>query len=132
MSGARDIALKFCNEVVGTCTKQQIAKAVIQAKQILNEGYVVDDVLLVIDYVHNETKTNMYSLGYVKAVIKDVLPIAQAHKDKQKAKEEQEKLIKELREKEGLNDPERNRAKAERYRVFARFGEKHSFDLLKE
>lgn len=129
-SEARDIALAFCNDVLGKVTKSDISRAVIQAKQILDEGYGQDDVLLVIDYIHKETKTKMYSLGYVKAVIKDVLPIAITHRDKNKVKEEQAKLIEELRSKEEVNDASRNRAKAKRDRVLTRFGEKHSFDLL--
>ncbi|MGN0302432.1 MAG: hypothetical protein ACI4BI_06125 [Anaerotardibacter sp.] len=57
----------------------------------------------------------MYSLGYVKATIKEVLPLAIAHRDKKQAKLEQDKLIEEMRSRGEENQSERNREKAKKF-----------------
>lgn len=129
---ARTIALEFCKQAFDKPTKSQIARTVIQAKQILSEGYSVDDTLLTLDYALNVKRVNMYSLGYLKVTMGDLLPQAVAHRDKEKAKKEQQALIEAQRNAEEVNDAERNRTKARGYGVQSGFGKKHSFDMLEE
>lgn len=76
-------------------------KAQLGIANTLLKDYSLDDLCLVIDYLKKyPTKTRVYSLGYMKFIIDDILPKAKV----MKLKEEREKLIEFTNEKLEVNN----------------------------
>jgi hypothetical protein len=116
---AKTIALHFLNATTdGRNTPHVIAKTINQAKSLLNSGYTADEVCATIDYVLKKG-INMYSIGYINAVIGDVLKEVQKEHLIQVAQEQKKLMYEKEREPIGevnvdVESTERNRRKAER------------------
>lgn len=127
---ARTVALEFHRLVFGKVINGKVAQTVVQAKRLLDEGYDVEDILLLVEYIVRYTSVNMYSLGYVSAVIRDLLPKAKVKQEYEKQLKLQEEMAEKARELEVQNDAERNRSKARDFGIQSRGRKKHNFDLL--
>jgi hypothetical protein len=141
---AKDIAIHFLDMTNQRFTPAIMSKTVVQAKRLLEAGYTKDEIIASIDWVVGSTSVQMYSLGYINTMINKILVNIKEEQEQRElkkrmktSKEEMDKYQKELIAKEGdtkKNDQsrERNKAKINRFGDATRFGEKHSFDMLKE
>ena len=136
---AKDIALHFVSMAELKTTPQIMSKTVLQAKTLLEHEYTKEEIIEVIDFIVNEKKATMYSLGYVNASINDVLREIKEKKsveiNKVKSEEVQRQLtsIQEKQRNEvidGGESTQRNRKKLDRFGSKSRFGEKYNFDMF--
>lgn len=136
-SDANKVAKYFIDKTAGRATPAIMKKTHIQAKTLLQNGYSKEEIIKVIDFLIDEKKINIYSLGYVNTCINDVL-------NKIKKEELQEKILqnkaiiaskeKEYKQNEVVNDIEsskRNKAKSLRLGIQSRFGKEPFGDLFK-
>ena len=129
---SKEVALYFLEKTKQNLHKDKMksfmARTVPQIKRLLCFGYTRDDLVNTIDYIQDKTKTNMYSFGYVVAVIEDLLPKVQADIEKDMIKQ----LPKEVNY--GAEQvKENNRRKRGRNTGFqSRIREKFTSDLFEE
>lgn len=135
---AKDIALYFLDLTTDRYTPSVIAKTINQAKQLLEADYTKEEIISVIDYVLDNAKTKIYSLGYINHCINDVLRNINEQKEKEIIKEliEQAKIEQASTIDDGSEvideSKERNRQKVERTCIQSRVREKFDFNLLEE
>lgn len=136
---AKDIAIHFLNSTTDRYTSSMVGKTIIQAKQLLESGYTKEEIISAIDYVVNNTKVEMYSLGYINTCINDILKDVQALNNKQLLREKKKKLEEEYqaiinKDRGEVFDEStnRNRDKFRRLNIQSRQRKKSPFDLLKE
>jgi hypothetical protein len=132
---AKTIALHYLNITTdGRNTPHIIAKTINQAKSLLNAGYTVDEVCATIDYVVKKG-VKMYSIGYINAVIGDVVKELQKEHLQRVAQEEMKLLADKQRETQGMvkvdvESKERNRSKTAKFGTQSGFREKHNLDMF--
>jgi hypothetical protein len=130
---AKGVALYFLEQTTDSpLTSMQIKKTIAQAKLILADGFTKQEICSVIDHMLTK-KINMYSIGYIRAVMPDALKeiekLILAEKGK-RIREEMEKAVAVSEVKKVDESTERNREKTERFGVQSRLGKKHHFDLF--
>jgi hypothetical protein len=126
---SKEIALYYIGKASKDKTKSEIIKNISIAKSILDLGYKKEHIMMAIDiYIEK-----MYSLGFIKCVIADVVKaIVEAEKQEEirQAKEQQsnEKII----HQEVIVDYDnRNKQKLERGNNIGRIGKVNPFDNIK-
>jgi hypothetical protein len=132
---AKTIALHYLNATTdGRHTPAVFAKTINQAKSLLNSGYTVDEICGTIDYVIKQG-VNMYSIGYINAVIGDV--VKELNKEHVQRAAEQEKKLMMQKEREtqsevkaDVESTERNREKATRLSVQSGLRTKYLVDMF--
>ena len=85
-SDANKMAKYFIDKTAGRATPAIMKKTHAQAKTLLQSGYSKEEITKVIDFLIDEKKINIYSLGYVNTCINNVLNTI-------KKKELQEKVL---------------------------------------
>lgn len=140
-SDARLIAFHYFDKTKSKTTKAIMTKTIGQAKSLLTDGYTVEEITNVIDYIIDVKKINMYSLGYVNYSINNILREIVKSKEiqyKQKLADETNKQIASTNEssrnevKIDDKSTNRNKNKLERFGVQPRFGEEFNFDMFEE
>lgn len=97
----------------------------------LNEQYTLEQMIETIDYIRDYKKVDMYSFGYIMAVIDDAQKEIQQIKYSATAEEEREKM-KEYKSEVNINESTNNINKAARFGVQRRFGEKSNLHMFEE
>lgn len=139
-SQANQIAKYFINKTAGRATPAIMKKTHTQAKTLLQSGYAKEEIFKVIDFLIDEMKIKMYSLGYINTCINDVLIKIEKKESQIKALQNKTIIASEIKKYEQQNKSEvvndikssqRNKTKAERLGVQSWFREKLIGDLFK-
>lgn len=132
---AREIALHFVSKMKLESAKVdwEISRVTARARQLLTK-YRKHEIIDVINYSF-QRNSSIYSFGYIANYMEEVLAVLESEKSKDVAKAVVAKEIAELastREEVSFDEQsaERNRAKASRFGVQSRIGEKYPFDLF--
>jgi hypothetical protein len=135
---AKDIAIHFLNNTQERYTSAMVAKTIVQAKKLLEDGYTKEEIIDVINYIVDKTSVQMYSLGYVSTAINSVLRKIEEEKEAQRIsdlveqqKQEYDAIRKEVNH-EQFEGNERNKRKLEGFGVKPRFGEESFIDMFEE
>lgn len=135
---AKTLALHFLDLTTKRMTPQIIARTIIQVKAVLAQGYTVEEVTKVIDYVLAR-KAGVYSFGYISSAINDSLRELEAEEARiryqAEAKVAHAELASTMQESRGRvtevdDSTERNKRKAKRSNIQSRFGKKSYFDMF--
>jgi len=134
---AKDIALHFLKITGKRTTPQIVSKAIIQAKSMLESLYTKNEIISVIDYIIDQKKIEMYSLGYVGACINDVLrEMNKSVVDETVIHELDQLASEQSKERSEVivshESGERNRKRAERNNSKCRFRKKFNFDMFEK
>lgn len=136
---AKEIALYFLDLTQDKFTPAIVSRNVKQSRELLEAGYTKEEIIRVIDAVLKRNP-NVYSLGYISASINDVLRELNEFEKREAVEKQREEMrtqnaltIQESRSEVSPDEStERNREKARRARVLARFGKKFDFDMFEE
>lgn len=128
---AKEIALFFIRTFGIQGNPNTIARTVKLVKDTLADGYSKEDIMMVIEYLADVKKMELYSFGYVKVSIDAFLKDARKRQediDSVGIRDEQAKLF--TREVVTLDESsERNRKKATELGAESRFRKKFDFNL---
>jgi 3-phosphoglycerate kinase len=130
---AKTVALYFLDATTDKrYTKGVIAKAISQAKFVLEAGYTVQEICDTIDYIIAQG-IMPYSFGYINASIQNVIKEVQKQKLAEQGKELKAKMKEEIVLNE-VNDhgesSERNQRKAREFGIQSGKRKKHHFDMF--
>ena len=132
---AKEIAIHFLDRTQERYTPSMVAKTIIQTKSIMKSGYTKEEIIDVIDYIVDEGKVNMYSVGYVSSAINDVL--AKINKEKTQKliaeqKKEMEEKFSEIDNNEvvDIESGQRNKTKLDRFGAESRKRKESYSDLF--
>lgn len=138
---AKEIAFHFFDATQTRATKSIIARTIVQAKSILNDGYTKEEIISVIDYLIKVKKVELYSIGYISSAINNVLREVKKQQDSETriliAEQTQQEIsatIENQRNEVKINDEssQRNQDKLNRFGVQPRFGKEFDFDMFKK
>lgn len=133
---AKDVALHFLKAIgVERFTSSIMGRTIKQSKEILQAGYSVKEVTMVIDRLVAKG-VDMYSIGYVSASINDVLAEIKEFEEVEKRQAFQKKQEQELaKDREAVKideqSKERNARKARKSSVQSRLREESYLNMLK-
>lgn len=137
---ATEIALHFIKVTEIRTTPLIIKKTTNQAKSLLSNGYTKEEIISVIDYIINNKKATMYSLGYISASINNMLIEINKSKKQIESKIKSDEIKTSLasiqdrdRDEVKTSDEstQRNRNKSNRFGIESRFREESFSDLFK-